>query len=279
MVTLETGAACRYRLWSLLDMLSIYAPGLTSVIADLKALALSITLARNDAERAASRKEIAAKIDQLKELLSDVPLSNVLRAKINRLIDAAKPDATYAANDLMVMTREFYLSLLEELATSHFLMIPEPRTSFYEQPEPPFGAAVDKAFPDAYRDIRAASRCLALDEWTACVFHLMRALEIGLRDMAVGLNIPMSASVDYLQWAEIIDQINSAVGKMGQQKKSPQRTERQKFYAQAATNFDHFKNAWRNHVSHSREHYDERDAVTTWNHVATFMQVLAGGAP
>lgn len=41
----------------------------------------------------------------------------------------------------------------------------------------PFGEAVADAFPLATSDIVEASKCMALERWTACVFHLMRAAE------------------------------------------------------------------------------------------------------
>ena len=40
--------------------------------------------------------------------------------------------------------------------------------------------------------------------------------------------------------------------------------------------FRHFKDAWRNHVSRSKEHYDERDAERVYGQVRDFMQKIAG---
>src|ERR1700687_6353897 len=45
---------------------------------------------------------------------------------------------------------------------------------------PPFGYDVAKAFPRASDDILEATKCYALERYTASVFHLMRAIEIGL---------------------------------------------------------------------------------------------------
>lgn len=43
----------------------------------------------------------------------------------------------------------------------------------------PFGDAVFDAFPSAAEDILESSKCLGLSRYTASVFHLMRALEVG----------------------------------------------------------------------------------------------------
>jgi hypothetical protein len=49
------------------------------------------------------------------------------------------------------------------------------------------------------------------------------------------------------------------------------------FYSEAASQFRYYKDAWRNHVSHAREHYDDRDAETVLTHVRATMQTLAKG--
>lgn len=83
--------------------------------------------------------------------------------------------------EVVILVREMNNNLMVELSSAWFLMIPADRRFVYEQPNPIFGEVVYNVFPDARRDIAAAGRCYALDEWTACVMHLMRALEFGLR--------------------------------------------------------------------------------------------------
>ena len=154
-------------------------------------------------------------------------------------------------------------------------MIPDYRRNLYDQQEPPFGAAVADAFPDADFDVAAAARCPALDEWTACVFHSMRVLEHGLRHVAGVLNVPMAATIEYENWGNIIDQIEKAIRSIEQQPRGAEKSARSQFYSEAASQFRYFKNAWRNHVSHARAKYDEREAREVWTHVRQFMQQLA----
>ena len=45
-------------------------------------------------------------------------------------------------------------------------------------------------------------------------------------------------------------------------------------YSQAATNFGHFNTAWRRHVSHARDNYDEEQARRILDHVESFMNSL-----
>lgn len=85
----------------------------------------------------------------------------------------------------------------------------------------------------------------------------------------------MTVSLELENWKNIIDQIQKEIRKLEQLPKSPVKSETLQFYSEAASNFSHFKNAWRNHVSHSRATYDERQALTVWSHVRSFMENLA----
>jgi hypothetical protein len=46
-------------------------------------------------------------------------------------------------------------------------------------------------------------------------------------------------------------------------------------FAEAATEFVWFKEAWRNHVAHGRARYDENDALKVITHVRGFMERLS----
>jgi hypothetical protein len=142
----------------------------------------------------------------------------------------------------------------------------------YQQTTPAFGVEVEAAFPDATGEIAAASRCYAVDEWTACVFHAMRVLEHGLRPIAQRFNVDFAVD----SWHKVIkgieDGLNALRNKQGLTERDRQEIT---YYSDAASQFRHFKDAWRNHVSHAREHYDEREAEKVLTHVREFMQHLA----
>jgi hypothetical protein len=54
------------------------------------------------------------------------------------------------------------------------------RTDLYEQQSPIFGEKVLTEYPKAAYDISEAGKCLALGRGTACAFHLMRVIEVGI---------------------------------------------------------------------------------------------------
>lgn len=71
--------------------------------------------------------------------------------------------------------------MIEELDVVKFAMIPAERAQYFERDDL-FGASFHKQVPsESNAEIRAAGNCLAMDLNTAAVFHLMRAVELGLR--------------------------------------------------------------------------------------------------
>jgi cell fate (sporulation/competence/biofilm development) regulator YlbF (YheA/YmcA/DUF963 family) len=158
-----------------------------------------------------------------------------------------------------------------------FLHIESQRRETYEQKEPLFGKPVADSFNAANRDIAAAGRCLALDEPTACVFHLMRVLEHGLRALAEKVGLDNDAMA-HENWQNVIDQIEKKIRALDSLTKGPAKVDRLKNYSAAAVQFRYFKDAWRNHVSHARESYDPREAESVFIHVKEFMQHLTVNA-
>ncbi len=256
-------------------MLRFYAPQLIWALNHLTVSAMALTLIQDEEDRARSQEDIKHWFRKFGDEMGKAPASNVLALQYNRIKDFIDAE-DFNPSSVHVMVREFCINYTNELASTLFLSIPASHREYFES-SAPFGKEVQNKYPEAERDILSAGRCLALDEWTATVFHLMRALEHGLRDMARHVAIPMTAVLEQESWGKIIDQIEKEIGRREKLKKDDPLRGDLKFYSEVASNFRYFKNAWRNHVSHAKDHYNEREALTIWNHVRTFMQVLAMG--
>lgn len=173
--------------------------------------------------------------------------------------------------ELLVHGRIVRQAIMDDLSQHLFFSIGETNRELYEQSEPPFGKAVADKFPDASKDIECACRCVALHEWTASMFHLMRVLEHGLRFMATRFAVPFATD----SWHKVLKGIEDEIAAL-RNKQSQTQKDRDEitFYSDAASQFRHFKDAWRNHVAHARVNYDEKDATKVLAHVREFMQHL-----
>lgn len=275
----------RYRLWSLYDMLRIIVPDLIAALSDLCAKGVLIGAITDAAEddlarmRADIGKDIA---DVAAQLDKTIPASPTLRKKFGRLVKVVEAPRFDQAK-VHTLVGEFIHDLLNDWRGDGFLMIPADRRLFYDQPEPAFGPNVASRYQKANKDIAAANRCYALDEWTACVFHSMRVLEIGLRDLAKRLDIRIvnrkgkETHLESAQWHDILTEMAKVITAMSGA--TPSKKRKQEYYSQIALEFTHFKDAWRNHVMHAREPYDEREALMVLGAVNRFMVRLAAGAP
>lgn len=217
---------------------------------------------------------VQKRVSNLGEPLREFGVSQRLWEKFQRLNDNLEPERFETAR-AEVLLEELLHDLLSELTEPQFLSIATEKRELYAQTEPPFGVLVEAAFPQAVKDSRAAGRCLALDEWTACVFHCMRVLEIGLRPIAARFGVPFATD----SWHTVLRGIEDGLTHLRNQKNLNDKDRAEiTFYSEAAIQFRHFKDAWRNHVSHARESYDEREATRVYDHVRDFMQHMAKGA-
>ncbi len=166
--------------------------------------------------------------------------------------------------------------LKQELQTKKFFSMPDPDAELYDA-ESPFGLEVAAAFQKAKPDIAECAKCLACGRWTASVFHAMRVLEHGLHKACDNTKVqwPKPWPLELEQWQTIIEQLALRIGKLQELPKGNYKNEVLQAYSQAATEFRYFKDAWRNHVSHSRESYENSDAKRVFNSVRNFMQDTA----
>jgi hypothetical protein len=108
----------------------------------------------------------------------------------------------------------------------------------------------------------------------------MRVAERGLLALAKDpdLNVPLSSKFEYENWLNIIQPIEKAIRELEQKlPRGSEKATKLQFYSQAATQFFYWKNAWRNHVSHSRGTYTDEETDLIFKHVEHFMQHLAKG--
>ena len=133
---------------------------------------------------------------------------------------------------------------------------------------------MNERFPSAIYDIQEAANCLALSRPGACVFHLMRVLEVELMRLATDLEVPWN----FHEWQKVINNIRQKISDIehGNLVKSGNAQEDKRYYSGLATQFEHFKDAWRNHAIHVHGvFYDEAKAQIVYLSVREFMRELA----
>ena len=105
----------------------------------------------------------------------ELPVSEASCVEIIKLLDS---EQTSKGRWLHSPTRELVKRIQVELQSKLFLYVPSQNGPFYQEPLAGWEKTTS-ALPSAIFDIQEASKCLALQRNTACVFHLMRVMGSG----------------------------------------------------------------------------------------------------
>jgi hypothetical protein len=135
-----------------------------------------------------------------------------------------------------------------------------------------FDASVGERFPDAIPDMDEAARCFAFERATACIFHLMRVTEHGLKAIADLLEIHDHAPT----WEPVIRKIDA---ELKADYKNRKYKGDQDFLANASTHLHAVKVAWRNKTMHIEKIDTMEQAERVYYATCGFMDYLARNLP
>jgi hypothetical protein len=167
--------------------------------------------------------------------------------------------------DLTRSLRELDNTIRREMQGCLFFHVPYPQAAFYSQPHL-FGVRVAVKFPEMSYDIVEAGNCYAMGRSTACVFHLMRVMEIAVQVFGAKLGVTFT---DRKDWHNIGDETAKAIKLLSA--KNPEAVA----LSQVASHLYSVKMAWRNRVMHPHDKYTMEEAGDLLNHVSAFMKSLA----
>lgn len=176
-------------------------------------------------------------------------------------------------------------TIRREMSTHVFLYVPANRVDYYQSyqeslshsediNEVRFGEEVTSNFPSIRDDVLNAGNCLAVGQPTACVFHLMRIIERGLRTLGAALNDPSLDPRKNPTWEAILRKCDDELKKPCD-KRSPGWQKDSQYFAEAVANTRAVKDAWRNPSIHVEIDYDDEKALAIFRAVRAFMRHLA----
>lgn len=166
-----------------------------------------------------------------------------------------------------------------ELENRKFLYIPDSQDEFLRKKQL-FGRSVYEMFPDARIELTDAGTAFAMELYTACVFHLMRVAEHGLRTLARSVKVRLTHKANFMpldfgDWNQVITGIRGKIDAARRLTPGPRRQAKLEMYSNAADHCEYMKDIWRNTASHARKSYIESEALATMDRVKAFMQFLS----
>jgi hypothetical protein len=132
------------------------------------------------------------------------------------------------------------------------------------------------AFKSARREIESGTDCLALGDYSGCVFHMVRIGELGLRAIAKERQVTgiRNKPLSYATWGDVFSAIEDKLTIIRKKPAGEARDEALKFYNTALSDLCRLQGL-RNETMHYREGYDEGDAITAMYRTNELMETLS----
>jgi hypothetical protein len=257
------------RLVSLLDMLPFVAYNFCRASSLLGQVHSQIQSGVTPTE--SSWSLVAGELGMLELACEQLALTNTL-AQIRRVKPIFFDGATRLNfNNFARDVLEVQVRMTDELkARTLFILSAEEAPYFADHH---FGPSVAQRFPDALFDMDEAAKCFALERPTACVFHLMRITEHGLR--AIGdllkLEDPLGPN-----WDQVIKKIGAELKLDYKDRKFKGQAD---LLSHISTHLHAVKVAWRDPTMHVDKKHTTQEAREIYNATCGLMRYLAENLP
>jgi hypothetical protein len=200
--------------------------------------------------------ELMSAYDQAERIVEALSREGVTYSQVKALI----PDLQGRTQDALKRSLMFFI---------------EERNIRYYKDEFLFGKAVADQLPSSILDIEEAGKCMAVGRHTACVFHLMRVMEIGVKAFGEGLGILAKIKSAQPSWGELLRLTNEEIQAQNKSGDPAWTPDKRGFFENVQADLMTVKNACRNTTMHVENSYDEERAEDIFNAVKAFMRHLA----
>jgi len=274
------------RLWSLLDLIELKVKEIAQLIFSLQGLEAKYIayLATGQgylnigcAEEDIILRIIASAKPELNtvEMVSSLDCIHIIESRFATCRPLGISSYTYI--EINTAISGLLNTILRELDRHKYVYINNDNVKYFEQ-DKLFGDDVYDAFLSIRDEIKDAGNCLAAELYTACVFHLMRVAEYGLRALAKerGVTLKHNKPIEYGEWGTIIRGIEKTIEPIENKAQAgPEKDAALAFYHGAIGEFRAFKDVYRNPAMHPRKRYDKYEAASAMQHVLEFMKKLS----
>ena len=130
-------------------------------------------------------------------------------------------------------------------------------------------------FPSASYDIEEAIKCRALDRYTACVMHLMRVCEVGLKAFGDSLNVMAQIKSAQADWGSILRIANDEIQRLNKSSDPAWTPDKRRFYEETHAHFHSVRVAFRNRSMHADQQYGYARAKEIYEAVRVWIRFMA----
>jgi hypothetical protein len=225
----------------------------------------SADLPMDDEQIRDTRQKVSQVLEDIKGMCAAADLADRIGPEIGRFERAL---VNGSLKELAGRCDHLRERLLDELETEFYFRILRDDVQYYGQ-RAPFGDIVAAKFEAATGDIEQAARCLALQQPTACVFHLMRAMEIAVRRLARKSGMTITPQTT---WRQLTGNMDGQIRRMGE--RTAKQKQRKNDWEAARVNLHHLGSVLRNNTMHPAAVYTQNEAKHIFNTVSVIFKAL-----
>jgi len=191
------------------------------------------------------------------------------------------PNIEERLRDIKPRSRELQSVIFDEMKRHLFFWVPPERARFYELPEDvsewnETEQAIDELigvhFKRAATEILQARKSYAVGQYTASVFHLMRACEVGIKALYKSLGISAPKLSD--SWGNLLKPMDEQI-KLGPTSRHGDWGKLPSFFDHATNDVRAIKRSWRDTTMHIDSDYNEGQALKALDAVTSFFVHLS----
>jgi hypothetical protein len=258
-----------HRLWSLLEMLDFSARRFVATVDYIAQMELmvgnGVVIEGDEAWR-----EAQARIGRAADLCEEIGMRSAADA-LRSLVPIFRADSRGWPQEQHGLLRDARARIEFDLRDRNFLAVAPERISYYENAEL-FGPIVAEKFGKASDEIKRAGTCHALDQPTACVFHLMRVMELAVQRFARRLGVSVDTQRD--TWDHIMGAVNGKIKTMPRRDRREQR--KHDNCASISAHLNTVRIAWRNPTMHPKKSYSLDQAKDVLESTGAFLRSFYG---
>lgn len=263
----------------LLNMLELNATFFLETVTELKRLNTVLDTRRdqfNDNEQVDA--QLRGLLSESNQRLIDAILAIGARSawvSANRLQNALNdPDAYLTIAQLRATLIDIELRFKDEAEFIKLFVISAEKSVLFGGAQQLLGEVTASKFRSAWFDCEEAAKCLCLGRPTACVFHCMRMLEIGIKSFAKRLNVEDPLDGQNRNWGKILGKIKEELDK-GYPMKTRRHGTLGSIFEAIYANLESIRNPWRNSTMHVEATYTEQEAQHILSCTATLLSRMA----
>jgi hypothetical protein len=249
----------------LMKLFQIHAPlSIVENITELASLTNNLPEYRDKPLEEADIEAALERIEKVGKLCADFGFRSLF-CEVERNRESVKDGCSYA--ELGRIAENLRNRIQDEFKDVLLLWIEDAK--YYRQDEL-FGDKVAKRFRKASFDIEESGTCFALNRHTACVYHLMRVAEWGLKAIAERVGYPDPRP----RWEAVLTYIDSQLNKNRDEISALFKGDIE-FIAGISTHMHAVNLAWRRRVAHVERTYIEEEALQIMTATKILMQHLS----